>query len=101
MRAALADAALSETDIGLVHLSANGCPLTDEPEAEALGQVFGNVPKVRYARVKDLLGENPSSGAAQLALAAADLRDAPALGAALVNGFGAGGNFMSVVLTAV
>lgn len=101
MRAALADAGLSETDIGLAHLSANGSPLTDEPEAEALRQVFGNVPKVRYARVKDLLGENPSSGAAQLALAAADLRDEPALGAALVNGFGAGGNFMSVVLTAV
>jgi hypothetical protein len=36
----------------------------------------------------------------QLALGALALRDEPSLGAVLVNSFGAGGNFLSVVLSA-
>lgn len=95
---ALAQAGPLASSVGLVHLSANGFPSVDEAEQEALRLVFGNaVP--REERIKDSIGENPCSGAAQLALAAATLRDIPETGAVLVNAFGAGGNSICAVLT--
>ena len=97
-RQALADAALPPSQVGLVHASANGVPWVDAAEEAALAEVFG--PAQRIERIKLQVGENPCSGALQLALAARALRDEPTLGAVLVNSLGAGGNQISVVLTA-
>lgn len=99
MRAALTDAGVDPGAVGLVHLSANGVTATDAAEREALRLVFGR--DVPSSAVKLALGENPAIGAIQLAIAAAQLGDDPSLGAVVVNGFGAGGNFLTAVLTAV
>lgn len=98
IRAALADAGLEPSRVGLVHSSANGVPWVDAAEDAALADVFG--PALRVERVKLRVGENPCSGALQLALAARALREEPGLGAALVNVLGAGGNQIAVVLAA-
>ncbi len=94
---ALEEAGASATSVGLVHVSANGTPAADEAEREALRLVFGNAVPPCVA-IKEAIGENPCTGAAQLAVAAATLRDAPATGAILVNAFGAGGNNVVAVL---
>ena len=60
--------------------------------------VFGTAPRIE--RIKLQAGENPCSGALQLALAARALREEPSLGAVLVNSLGAGGNQVAVVFTA-
>jgi 3-oxoacyl-(acyl-carrier-protein) synthase len=98
MRAALDEAGVSPSAVGLVHLSQNGVTETDEPEARAVARLFPSPP--RTAAVKEALGENPAIGAVQLALAADELRRRPETGAVLVNAFGAGGNFLAAVLTA-
>ena len=98
LRAALADAGVEPARVGLVHASANGVPWIDAAEEAALADVFGGAPRVE--RVKLLAGENPCSGALQLALAARALRDDPSLGAAVVNSLGAGGNQIVAVFTA-
>ncbi len=97
MRAALEEAGVAPSGVGLVHLSRNGVPETDGAEALALGTVFTRPP--RTAAVKDALGENPFAGAVQLSLAAAELAERPETNAVLVNAFGAGGNFLCAVLT--
>ncbi len=99
MRAALAEAGVSPRDVGLVHLSRNGVPMTDLAEDAAMADVFG-ASHARSAAVKEALGENPAIGAVQLALAADALRADPSLGAVVVNAFGAGGNLLVAVLTA-
>jgi 3-oxoacyl-(acyl-carrier-protein) synthase len=99
IRDALAEAHLAPEGIGLIHLSRNGSPFTDAAEDAALADVFGTrLP--RTAAVKDALGENPAIGAIQLALAAAELRANPGIGAILLDAFGAGGNVLAAVLTA-
>ncbi len=98
IRSALADAGLPPSRVGLVHASANGVPWVDSAEEAALAEVFGPAPRVE--RVKLQVGENPCSGALQIALAARALRDEPSLGAVLVNAVGAGGNQITVVLSA-
>jgi 3-oxoacyl-[acyl-carrier-protein] synthase II len=98
IRAALADADVEPSRVGLVHSSANGVPWVDAAEEAALADVFGNAPRIE--RVKLQAGENPCSGALQLALAARALREVPALDAVLVNSLGAGGNQIAVVFTA-
>ncbi|MEO6325054.1 MAG: beta-ketoacyl synthase N-terminal-like domain-containing protein [Thermoanaerobaculia bacterium] len=100
MLSALEEAGLSADGIGLVSLSANGTVTTDQAEREALEMLFGARGAERRIAIKEQLGENPCVGAMQLALGALALSDEPALGAVLVNSFGAGGNFFSVVLTA-
>jgi len=65
----------------------------------ALAEVFG-ARRPRTAAIKEALGENPAIVAVQLALGADALREAPSLGAVLVNAFGAGGNVLAAVLTA-
>ncbi len=99
MDAALAEAGVAPHEVGLVHLSKNGAATTDAAEEAALADVFGLVTP-RTAAIKGALGENPAIAAVQLALAADALRETPALGAVLVNAFGAGGNFLAAVLTA-
>jgi 3-oxoacyl-[acyl-carrier-protein] synthase II len=98
IRAALADSGVEPVGVGLVHSSANGVPWVDAAEEAALADVFGTSPRVE--RVKLQVGENPCSGALQLALAARALREEPSLGAVLVDSLGAGGNQIAVVLTA-
>jgi 3-oxoacyl-(acyl-carrier-protein) synthase len=98
IRAALAEAGLEPLRVGLVHASANGVPWIDAAEEAALAGVFGTAPRID--RVKLQVGENPCSGALQLALAARALRDEPKLDAVLVNSLGAGGNQIAVVLAA-
>lgn len=98
IRAALSDAGLPPSLVGLVHASANGVPWIDAAEEAALAGVFGAAPRVE--RIKLQAGENPCSGALQLALAARALRDEPGLRAVLVNSLGAGGNQIAVVLAA-
>ncbi len=100
IRAALADSGVEPATVGLVHASANGVPWIDAAEEAALADVFGTSPLPRVERVKLLAGENPCSGALQLALAARALRDDPSLGAAVVNSLGAGGNQIVAVFTA-
>jgi len=98
MEAALADAGCAASAVGLVHLQRNGVPWMDAAETAAVSEVFGErLPTL--ASVKLQLGENPVLGGIQLALAADALRADPSVGAVLVNAFGAGGNFISVVLT--
>ncbi len=97
MRAALDEAGVPPSTVGLVHLSKNGVTETDAAEAFALSRLFSPMP--RTAAVKDALGENPAIGAVQLALAADQLLRAPETGAVLVNAFGAGGNVLCAVLT--
>jgi 3-oxoacyl-[acyl-carrier-protein] synthase II len=98
--AALEDAGVEPSGLGLVHLSANGVPWMDELELEALTRVLGPAPLPRALAIKNSLGENPFAGAVQLALAAVALGEDPSIGAVLVNAFGAGGNFLAAVLTA-
>ncbi len=96
MRAALDEAGLAPSEIGLVHLSRNGVMETDGAEARALEIVFPAQP--RTVAVKESLGENPAIGAIQLALAAEEIAERPETGAVLVNAFGAGGNVLCTVL---
>ena len=98
LRLALADAGVEPSRVRLVHASANGVPWVDAAEEAALADVFGTAPRIE--RVKLLAGENPCSGALQLALAARALREDPSLGAVLVNSLGAGGNQVAAVFTA-
>ena len=99
IREALAEAGLAPAEIGLIHLSRNGSPFTDAAEVAALADVFGTgLP--RTVAIKDALGENPAIGAIQIALAAAELRANPDVGAILLDAFGAGGNVLAAVLTA-
>ena len=98
VRAALADGDLPPSRVGLVHASANGVPWIDAAEEAALAEVFGTAPRIE--RIKLQAGENPCSGALQLALAVRVLREEPSLGAVLVNSLGAGGNQVAVVFTA-
>ena len=97
MRAALDEAGVAPSDVGLVHLSRNGVTGTDEAEARAIRTLFPSSPHT--VAVKDSLGENPAIGAVQLALAAEELAERPEAGAVLVNAFGAGGNVLCTVLT--
>lgn len=97
MRDALAEAGVAPDEVDLVHVAANGVPVTDAAEKAALRLVFDR--DVPTAAVKAGLGENPAIGAVQLALAAAAFGDDPAPRAVVVNGIGAGGNFLTAVLT--
>lgn len=96
MRAALEEAGVAPSDVGLVHLSRNGVLETDRAEEAALATIFPDRP--RTEAVKEKIGENPFAGAVQLALAATELSERPQTGAVLIDAFGAGGNFLCAVL---
>lgn len=99
MSGALDEAGVSPSRVGLVHLSADGVPWMDASEREALSIVFGDhLPPT--AEAKGQLGENPAIVAVQMALASRGLADDPSLGCVLVNAFGAGGNYLTLALTA-
>jgi hypothetical protein len=71
----------------------------DRAEAEAARRVFGGTPP-RSVAVKDAIGEMAAAGAAQL-VAAAHAIAAGEARTALVDSFGAGGNFLAAVMSGV
>jgi 3-oxoacyl-(acyl-carrier-protein) synthase len=96
MRGALGDAGADPSDIDLWLPSRDGVREMDRAEAEAAAAVFAGRPP-RELSVKDAIGEMAAAGGAQLvaasrAIAAGEARRA------LVNSFGAGGNFFSAVM---
>jgi nodulation protein E len=96
MRGALADAGAVPGDIDLWLSSRDGVREMDRAEAEAAAAVFGGRPP-RELSVKDAIGEMAAAGGAQLvaasrAIAAGEARRA------LIDSFGAGGNFLAAVM---
>ena len=103
--AALEDACVTPREIGLWLPSKNGVIEMDRAEADAMREIFGLPP--RPVCVKDAIGEMAASGGAQLVTAALAVAD-PAgpwndggPRRALVNSFGAGGNFFAAVVESV
>jgi len=70
----------------------------DEAEARAIEAVFGSsASRPRELAVKDAIGEMAAAGAAQL-VAAAHAIAAGNARTALIDSFGAGGNFLAAVM---
>jgi 3-oxoacyl-[acyl-carrier-protein] synthase II len=97
MRDALDRAGADAAEVDLVFLTRNGRTEMDAIECAALGRLFGGRIPATIA-VKDAIGEMAAAGGAQIVAASAELarEDGPAR--VLVNSFGAGGNFISLVL---
>jgi 3-oxoacyl-(acyl-carrier-protein) synthase len=103
IRGALADAGVDPGQIGLWLPSRDGVAEMDAAELEAMGTLFGTPPPELL--VKRAIGEMAAAGGGQLVAAALAIADpaAPFEGPsrprrALVNSFGAGGNFLAAVL---
>jgi 3-oxoacyl-(acyl-carrier-protein) synthase len=103
MKGALAEAGREADRIGLWFPSRDGVHDMDEAEREAAAEVFGSPPP--ELAVKLAVGEMAASGGGQLVAACRSLSDPEGPFAAsgrprraLVNSFGAGGNFLAVVL---
>ena len=103
MRAALADAGVEANGIGLLLPSRDGVEAMDAAEADAVRRVFGATPA--ELAVKPAIGEMAAAGAGQIVAACRALADPDGPLArseyprrALVNSFGAGGNFLAAVL---
>ncbi len=96
IRGALDDAGAAPGDVDLWLSSRDGITEMDAAEVRAMRSVFGaGLP--RELSVKDAVGEMAAAGGAQLvaacrAIAAGDARRA------VVNSFGAGGNFLAAVM---
>jgi 3-oxoacyl-(acyl-carrier-protein) synthase len=104
VREALDDAALAPGQIDLLLPSRNGVTEMDRAEEEVLRAVFGTPP--RAVSVKDAIGEMAASGGGQIVAACRAVADTgaperrPAPRRALVDSFGAGGNFLAAVIEA-
>jgi 3-oxoacyl-(acyl-carrier-protein) synthase len=103
VRGALEDAGVEPAGIGLWFPSRDGVAEMDAAETEAMRGLFNSLPP--EILVKEAIGEMAASGSAQLVAACRSLADtAGPFGEsgrprrALVNSFGAGGNFLAVVL---
>jgi 3-oxoacyl-(acyl-carrier-protein) synthase len=96
VRGALNRAGVDAASVDLVLTTANGRPEVDATEKRVLGRVFG--PGPRRIAVKDAIGEMAAAGGAQLVVAAHEIAEGHAA-TAVVDSFGAGGNFISVVLS--
>jgi hypothetical protein len=70
----------------------------DRAEAAVMDEIFAGRPP-RAIAVKDAIGEMAAAGGAQL-VAAVRALDERSANRALVNSFGAGGNFLAAVLEA-
>ena len=96
MRGALEDAGVEPAEVDLWLPSRDGVVEMDEAEAQAAEAVFGGaVP--RTIAVKDSIGEMAAAGGAQLVAASRELAEGRAR-CALIDSFGAGGNFLAAVL---
>jgi 3-oxoacyl-(acyl-carrier-protein) synthase len=98
IRGALEDAALRPSDVDLWLPSRDGVVEMDRAEAAVMHRIFGDAPP-RALAVKEAIGEMAAAGGAQLVAAARALAEGTAR-RALVNSFGAGGNFLAAVLEA-
>ncbi|HTD53023.1 MAG TPA: beta-ketoacyl synthase N-terminal-like domain-containing protein, partial [Thermoanaerobaculia bacterium] len=103
---ALEDASVSPSEIGLWFPSKNGVEEMDEAEEDAMRKIFGTPP--RAILVKSAIGEMAAAGGAQLVAACRAIADpegpfdsSPRPRRALVNSFGAGGNFLAAVFEEV
>ena len=99
MRGALDDAGAAPSDVDLWLVSRDGVVEMDRAEEEAGRRLFGGSPP-RTLAVKDAVGEMAAAGAAQL-VAAAHAIAAGEARVALVDSFGAGGNFLAAVMAGV
>ena len=106
IRGALDDAGIEPSEVGLWFPSRNGVLEMDRAEARVMSSLFPEVP--RAIAVKDAIGEMAAAGGGQLVAAARALADPSGPFAsrtpphrALVNSFGAGGNFLAAVLESV
>jgi nodulation protein E len=98
IRGALADAGVEPADVDLWLPSRDGVAEMDAAEAAVMREIFGtDVP--RELAVKDAIGEMAAAGGAQLVAAARAIAEGSAR-RALVNSFGAGGNFLAAILEA-
>jgi 3-oxoacyl-[acyl-carrier-protein] synthase II len=107
MRGALASAGAEPRDVQLWFPSANGVEEMDRAEETVTCELFGGTPP-RAIFVKQAIGEMAAAGGAQIVAACRALSDpdGPFPGdvrprRALVNSFGAGGNFFSAVFESV
>ncbi len=96
VRGALERAGADAGSVDLVLTSANGRRDIDEVEARVLERLLG--PGKRRIAVKAAIGEMAAAGGAQLVTAAHEIAEGRAT-TAIVDSFGAGGNFLSVVLS--
>jgi len=96
MRGALDDAGIAPSAVDLWLTSRDGVVEMDRAEEEAGRRLFGASPP-RTLSVKDAIGEMAAAGAAQL-VAAAHAIAAGTARAALIDSFGAGGNFLAAVM---
>ncbi|HKD16812.1 MAG TPA: beta-ketoacyl synthase N-terminal-like domain-containing protein [Thermoanaerobaculia bacterium] len=98
IRGALADAGRSPADVDLWLPSRDGVVEMDRAEAEVMHSIFGpDLPA--ELDVKDAIGEMAAAGGAQVVASARAIAAGRAR-CALVNSFGAGGNFLAAVLEA-
>ncbi|MFN2386711.1 MAG: beta-ketoacyl synthase N-terminal-like domain-containing protein, partial [Thermoanaerobaculia bacterium] len=105
IRAALTGAAAQPRDIALWLPSRNGVAEMDEAEAVVMRRLFGGEPP-REISVKDAVGEMAAAGGGQIVAASRAIADGNGgpfpphakPRRALINSFGAGGNFLSAVL---
>jgi 3-oxoacyl-(acyl-carrier-protein) synthase len=100
---ALADAGIAPADIDLWLPSRNGVVEMDRAEEAAAREIFGGLPSA--IAVKDAIGEMAAAGGGQLVAACRALADPagpfdgkPGRRRALIDSFGAGGNFLAAVL---
>ena len=107
IRGALSAASAGPADVDIFLPSANGVVEMDRAEAAVMSEIFGGALPAAI-RVKDAVGEMAAAGGAQLvvacrALAASEepASTGPRPRRALVNSFGAGGNFFAAVLESV
>ncbi len=104
VRAALDDAKVSAGEIDLLFPSRDGVTEMDRAEEEVLRAIFGNPP--RAVSVKDAIGEMAAAGAGQIVAACRAVAGPDASGMpvpprrALIDSFGAGGNFLAAVIEA-
>ena len=97
MRDAIDRAGGDAASIGAVFLTRNGRKEMDEIECRALERLFGDRSPETVA-VKDAIGEMAAAGGAQIVAASSMLAETGGPQRALINSFGAGGNFISLVL---
>lgn len=105
VRSALDDAEIAPRDVGLWFPSRNGVREMDEVEAEVMRGIWGDS-SPREIALKQSIGEMAAAGGAQIVAACRAIADdnggpfPPGQGRrrALINSFGAGGNFLAAVL---
>jgi 3-oxoacyl-(acyl-carrier-protein) synthase len=105
VRAAMDDAGVAPGQIDLIFPSRNGVTEMDRAEEEVLRAVFDSPP--RAVSVKDAIGEMAAAGGGQIVAACRAVADPETSGVpvaprrALIDSFGAGGNFLAAIIESV